>query len=338
MTPAKRGSKLRAWAYVAALLATPVTAARADLHLCNRTSYVLDLSIGLAAKGAVATRGWFRMHPGQCRAVLQGDVDAEHIYVHSRPHAVYGDQPQSLARHAELCIADENFVIAGARNCPSGGQRMAPFTEVKPSDGTDGATAHIAEAAEYDVEQARLAGIQRLLTLAGYDAEPIDGIEGRRTEAAVAQFLNDRKLASANVETPVFFEILLEAAEQSETAGLSWCNDTGHAVMAALGAEERGAIVTRGWYRVAAGRCLRPDLTGKPERIYSFAEAVDAEGRALRRGDKPIAWGGQTVLCTRDLKFEVTDQKGCAERGLRATGFALVDLGERRAATVRFRD
>ncbi len=107
--------------------------------------------------------------------------------------------------------------------------------------------------------------------------------------------------------------------------------------MAALGVEERGAIVTRGWYRVEAGKCLRPELRAHLRRLYSFAEAVD-EGRTLRRGDKPLAWGGETVLCTREVKFELADHKDCAARGLIANGFAAIDLAGRPSTTVRFKE
>jgi len=51
-----------------------------------------------------------------------------------------------------------------------------------------------------------------------------------------------------------------------------------------------------------------------------------------------LAWGGSTVLCTRDVKFELGDHKDCAGRGLSATGFALVDLSGRAGATLRLRE
>lgn len=315
-----------------------VSPARADLQLCNRTSYVLDLALGLETRGAAATRGWFRVDPGQCRAVLQGAIEAEHVYVHTRPHAAYREPPLPQAKHAELCIQEGNFIIAGARKCPSAGQRIAPFTEVKPSEVADALVANVSEEAEYTPEQARLAGVQRLLVIAGYDAEPIDGLEGRKTEAALAQFLKDRKLAAGAVETPALFDALLEAARQAEGTGVTWCNDTGHAVMAALGTEEKAGIVTRGWYRVATGRCLKPEIAGKPGRLFSFAEAIDEDGRAIRRGDRPLAWGGPVVLCTRDLKFEIAEHQNCADRGLTATGFAAVDLTNRSGITLRFKE
>ena len=80
-------------------------------------------------------------------------------------------------------------------------------------------------------------------------------------------------------------------------------------VMASLGFAEMGLIVTRGWYRVGSGQCMRPDLRGDPHRLYSYTEAVDANGRTIKRGDVPLSWGGTVALCTRDGRFELADPR-----------------------------
>ncbi|MES1155070.1 MAG: DUF1036 domain-containing protein, partial [Pseudorhodoplanes sp.] len=103
------------------------------------------------------------------------------------------------------------------------------------------------------------------------------------------------------------------------------------------GMEDGSVVVTRGWYRVEPGKCLRPDLTGQPKKLYSIAEAVDAEGRALQKGGKPLAWGGDAMMCTRSTKFEIADQSDCAVKGLTSAGFAAIDLAGRNTATVRFK-
>lgn len=319
-------------------LALLSTAARADLLLCNRVSYVVEAAIGIEDKGSAATRGWFRIDPGQCRAVLQGAVEAERVYVHARALPVYGASPMALAAQAELCIQEGTFLIAGARRCAKPGQQLAPFTEVKPTETEQGLTASLTEEDDYSPEQARLAGIQRLLGLAGYDASPIDGIEGKKTDAALGQFLKDRGLGPDAASGAGFFDTLMSAVKKADGAAFGWCNDTPHTVMAALGVEEKAAVVTRGWYRIAPGKCLKPDLSGKPRRLYSYAEAVDAAGQVIRRAERPLSWGGTTVLCTRNVKFELNDQKDCAGRGLSPTGFATFDLSGRSGGTLRLRE
>jgi uncharacterized membrane protein len=117
--------------------------------------------------------------------------------------------------------------------------------------------------------------------------------------------------------------------------GLTWCNDTPHKIMAAVATDDGKAVISRGWYRIDPGKCLHPDVTGQPRRIFSFAEAVDADNRTLKVKDKPLNWGGVTQLCTRESKFEINQQGDCGTRGLAVTGFAAVDMSSG-GKTLRF--
>src|SRR3974390_3738206 len=144
-----------------------------------------------------------------------------------------------------------------------------------------------------------------MLSIDGYDAAPIDCVEGAKTKTALARFLLEKKLNSDAVNQPEFFDKLIAAAEHPEGAGFKWWNQTTYPVMAALGIVEMGSIVTRGWYRVPAGQCLRPDVSGEPMRFYSYAEAVDANGahaaarrRSARLGRKCHAMHAQWPLRT----------------------------------------
>jgi uncharacterized membrane protein len=310
--------------------------AHAQLTLCNRTSYQVEAAIGLEKRANVETRGWFRMNPGQCRQAVDDALDADMTYVHIRTPPIYGNAPIPQTGQAELCIRSGNFSIANGRSCPV--SQQARFSAARPSVSPRGPTVNLAEEADYDDAQAGVAGIQRLLAIAGYDAYPIDGVDGAKSQAALAKFLKDRNLTADAVTKPDFFDTLLAAARNPEGAGFSWCNDTKYTVMAAIGVVEMGAIVTRGWYRVAAGKCVRPDLRGDPHRLYSYGEAVDGEGHTIKRGDVPLSWGGKVTLCTRDGKFELSDHKDCATRGLTAAGFAVLDITGKPSSTVHFKD
>jgi len=299
----------------------------ADLKLCNRMSYVIEAAIGIDDKAATATRGWFRIDPAACRVVAQGTLTAERILLHARALGLYGASPVPQNGGDTLCIAQDNFVIAAARQCRSG-QTPAPFTQITPTRTDDGnLTAYLAEDSEYDDEQARLAGIQRLLVIAGYDAAPIDGVDGPKTQAALTAFLRSRGLNADVVQSPNFFTTMIEAVQSPSATGLTWCNDTPHKIMAAIATDDGKAVTSRGWYRIDPGKCLHPDVIGQPRQIFSFAEAVDGENRAIKYRDKPLNWGGATLLCTRESKFELSEQGDCGSRGLAATGFAAVDMG-----------
>jgi uncharacterized membrane protein len=307
----------------------------ADLKLCNRMSYVVEAAIGIDDKAATATRGWFRIDPAACRVVVQGTLHADRILLKARALGVYGSSPIPQNGGDTLCIAPDNFVIAAARQCRSG-QTPAPFTQITPTSTDDGnLVAYLAEDSEYDDEQARLAGIQRLLVIAGYDAAPIDGVDGPKTQAALAAFLKSRGLTPDIVQSPNFFTTLINAVQSPSSTGLTWCNDTPHKIMAAVGTDDGKTVISRGWYRIDPGKCLHPDVTGQPRQIFSFAEAVDAENRTIKIKDKPLNWGGTKALCTRESKFEINEHSDCSTRGLAITGFAAVDMSSG-GKTLRF--
>jgi len=307
----------------------------ADLKLCNRMSYVVEAAIGIDEKSATATRGWFRIDPAACRVVLQGTLTADRILLNARALGVYGASPIPQNGSDTLCIAPDNFVIAAARQC-RGNQTPGQFTQISPTRTDDGnLVAYLAEDSEYDDEQARLAGIQRLLVIAGYDAAPIDGVDGPKTQGALAAFLKSRGLTADIVPSPTFFATMIDAVQKPSSTGLTWCNDTPHKIMAAVATDDGKAVTSRGWYRIDPGKCLHPDVTGQPKQVFSFAEAVDGENRAVKYRDRPLNWGGPKELCTRESKFEVSEQGDCATRGLAPTGFAPVDMSSG-GKTLRF--
>jgi uncharacterized membrane protein len=235
-------------------------------------------------------------------------------------------------------VSEGDFLIAGARRCANDKQRLVPFGEMRPSPSENGTAVYIAEPSGYGPEQARLAAIQRLLSLAGHDAEPVDGVPGPRTDAALAAFLRERNLPPDAASAPAFLEMMVEAVRDGAGAGLLWCNETAHTVMAALGVEQGGGVTARGWWRVEPGACLRPDIPRRVAKIFSFAEAVDGAGAVIERQGKPLAWGGTTNLCVRNSRFEISEHADCAARGLTAQGFAAIELAQRSGATVRFRE
>jgi uncharacterized membrane protein len=307
----------------------------ADLKLCNRMSYVVEAAIGIDDKSATATRGWFRIDPAACRVVLQGALTADRVLLNARALGVYGASPIPQNGNDTLCVAPENFVIAAARQC-RGNQTPVPFTQITPTRTDDGnLVAYLGEDSEYDDEQARLAGIQRLLVIAGHDATPIDGVDGPKTQAALAAFLKSRGLSADIVQSQNFFTTMVEAVQKPSSTGLTWCNDTPHRIMAAVATDDGKAVTSRGWYRIDPGKCLHPDVTGQPKQVFSFAEAVDSQNRTVKLRDQPLNWGGPKELCTRASKFEVSEQGDCGSRGLAPIGFAPVDMSSG-GKTLRF--
>jgi uncharacterized membrane protein len=328
--------RFAALSLAAILLSLP---ARADLELCNRTSFVIESAVGIEEQGVAATRGWFRVDPGTCRTVLRGEFSSERLFVHARTLPIYGAVKPLHAEETELCVGEGEFLIAGARRCTAEKQRLVRFGRMVPRPSEHGSAVHIAEPADYGPDQARLAAIQRLLTLAGYEAEPIDGVAGSRTDAALGLFLRERNLPADSAAAAGFLNLLIDAVREVEGPGLLWCNQTAYTVMAALGVEEDNGIVARGWWRVEPGACVRPGVPRRERtRVFSFAEAVDKAGAVIERKGTPLAWGGATKLCVRNTRFEIGEHNDCDARGLTPQGFATVELAGRRGATIRFRE
>ena len=119
------------------------------------------------------------------------------------------------------------------------------------------------------------------------------------------------------------------------TAAMILCGVSLHQVMAAVATDDGKTVISRGWYRIAPGKCLHPDVTGQPKQIFSFAEAVDADNRTIKLKDKPLNWGGAKELCTRESKFEINEQGDCGTRGLASAGFTPVDMSSG-GKTLRF--
>ena len=320
-------------------LAARAEPARADFQICNRMSYVVEAAVGLQEGGSLVTRGWYRIDPGQCRVTIEDTVSADRFYVHARALPAYGTSPTPQAGNADLCVGSKHFILPSAgRGCSRSGQQLARFTEVKPYPSETGWTAYLAEESDYGDEQARLAAVQRLLTINGYDANPIDGMKGRKTDAALAAFLKDHNLPPEAANAATFFDVLIEATQKPDATSFRWCNETGHTVMAAIANEDRGTITARGWYRVEPGKCARPEVLARARRVYSYAEAVDASGQIIKRGGKPLIWGGRTMLCIRGPAFEFGSRSECDIREPNAAGFASVELAARAPTTLRFKE
>ncbi len=98
--------------------------------------------------------------------------------------------------------------------------------------------------------------------------------------------------------------------------------------MAAVGVDDGKATTTRGWYRVDPGKCINADIGIKPRRLFSFAEAVDGDGRPLQVNGRAVNWGGASMLCTRESKFEFAEHGDCCRARPGATGFAPVDTNQ----------
>jgi hypothetical protein len=149
-------------------------------------SYVVEVAIGIDDKAATATRGWFRIDPAGLPRGAAGCADR-------RSYPLECARARRLRRLADPAERQRHAVhragaISSSRPPASAAATRRPQPSRKsPRQRPTTAiwSAYLAEDSEYDDEQARLAGIQRLLVIAGYDAAPIDGVDGPKTQSAL---------------------------------------------------------------------------------------------------------------------------------------------------------
>ena len=298
-----------------------------EYRLCNNTSYIIDAAIGIEFQDATATQGWFRVYPGACRSILTNTQDGERYFLHTRTPIIYDKIPEPAAISRMLCIRDEEFLLASAESCSGDKGSLAPFSRLVPGDGNSISTVTLKEAANFSGDQARIAGLQRLLTLADLDPGPIDGSPGDKTTVALDTIRRQYNLALGASDHILFATLISAALNSGGATGLTLCNETGWKVLAAVGTLSNGVTQSQGWFELPANRCtkiLRSAINSNV--IHVFAEAVDDNGRPALVGTNLIRWEGETKLCTKSIRFNITDQKDCELRGLEATDFRSFDL------------
>lgn len=314
-------------------LSTSLSAA--EFRVCNQTSYVLDTALAIEFKGATAARGWFRVFPGGCNTVLKGSWSAERYYLHTRTPAAYGEQPQARAAGRGFCVREQDFLLSGAAQCKDRDGRIVPFVEVMPEGVGETNTTTLYDAERFKPDEARIAGLQRLLDAAGYEPGAVDGVAGGQTDTALARFRERFAIPQGASDETLFAALLQAAARRGAGSGVNVCNDTAQDLLVAVGFRQRGRTITRGWYQLAPTACeklVREATDG--EDVFVYAESVDDLGRPLPAG-AGRRWQGEEVLCTKAIRFEIDEQDGCREQGYDVTAFKRYSIGGEKGRTIR---
>jgi uncharacterized membrane protein len=112
---------------VLALALSDVSAARADLQLCNGTTGRIGVAIGYKdAEGNWITEGWWNLPPHGCEAVLKGTLAARFYYV----YAIDYDKGGEWAGQAYMCTREKEFTIRGIDDCLARGYDRTGFYEI----------------------------------------------------------------------------------------------------------------------------------------------------------------------------------------------------------------
>jgi uncharacterized membrane protein len=309
----------------------PVKNATADYTFCNRTSYAVSVAVGIRNGGLWATRGWWIIPAGECRVVIKGALSQPAYYSFARSSFAHTGPIRIWGGSQTLCTGKGNFQATsdGSDQCGPGLEAQG-FAKVETT-GKTAWTTTLGEGANFkSLEQARIAGLQRLLyDLARFDG-PIDGVAGPKFSEALSQTRASLSIAPNADASSMYTKLLAEAAKTQASSGLTFCNRTQDIVWSALAMDSQNKKQSQGWWRLQPGQCEKVIKDRLSDRfIYAFAAAEKGEGPEQ-------TWGGTVQFCTRDSMFQIEDANDCAGRGFQSTGFLQIDTGGRPGITFEF--
>lgn len=172
------------------LLWAPISKAR--LEVCNQSDLVLMVAVGYdTTENRTATEGWWRVYPGFCEipvdvAMLKGSY---WVHAESNPRSTMPNDSFDWGEEKTLCVQQNDFRTPNALNCRTGKDALSvKFNPIEKNWRNLNKAMIFHPDRRYDgIYRTRVAGIQRLLSVIGYDIGTIDGVIGQKT----AQALNE---------------------------------------------------------------------------------------------------------------------------------------------------
>ena len=162
----------------------------ARLEVCNMTDLVLMVAVGYDTDGErTVSEGWWRVYPGYCQVPVDVALVEGSYYLHaeSNPRSTMPDDAFSWGEEKPLCVKLADFRIPNGNFCEDD-HVVVNFNQVdKNWRNYNKIDIHYAERSYPTQFQTRVAGIQRLLSLLGYDIGEVDGVLGDKTIAALDQ-------------------------------------------------------------------------------------------------------------------------------------------------------
>ncbi|MEO0399251.1 MAG: DUF1036 domain-containing protein [Pseudomonadota bacterium] len=321
-----------------AILATALTlfiggAANAKYSLCNKTSYVLSAAIAYVDGDRLATRGWWRLRPGQCKVVLTEPTDPGRYFVYAEGIPGHKGPLRAWSGDTPLCVENAGFFnLRNQEVCRDDPSRKRQFFTVDvTADAKGNWQTDFAEAENYSVFSAEVAGVQRLMRDVGASKGRIDGSLGRQTQRDLAAYRKKEGLgAGPEVDNDTIDHLIDKANAAEAKLGFFYCNKADAAVWSAIAETADETYESRGWWRLEPGDCAKV-IKGALEKdhyyVYGVVESTDGE-RRLAGGDKP--------LCVNDVKFSVANETSCADQELDEAVFKRVEIGGKASSTFEF--
>jgi len=308
--------------------------ASAKYSFCNKSSYALSASIGYVDGDRLATRGWWRLRPGQCKVVLTEQAKPGRYFVYAEAIPGHKGPLRTWSGDTALCV--ENTGFFNLRNqdvCRDDPLRQRKFFNVEVTEAAGGAwQTDFTEASTYTVYSAEVAGVQRLLTDIGNDAGNIDGAMGRETQRALANFRRKKGLSDGyTIDDEVIDALIEEANAREAKLGFFYCNKTNNPVWSAIAEPLDDADYrAKGWWKLEPGDCSKI-LKGALDKDHYYVYGLIEDPTAER-----ILTGGNKSFCVNTIMFTSETDLSCGDQELDEANFRRFEIGGVESATFDF--
>ena len=317
---------------------TPATKSRKppenDYEFCNQTSFVLSLSVGLKSAPMVHTRGWWPLNAGECRVFIKGPLSSNVYYSHAKTNFAHTGPIRVWGGKYKLCAGKGNFqsMSAEGQDTCGPGYTQHDYARVETGGKPGWQTVFTENSQIKTLEQARIAGLQRLLTDVRLFDGAIDGVAGPKFNEAMTQARTAYGV-SAGDQAMLYAKLFEAATRLQQSAGLTFCNRTQEMLWTAYGREVNGKKISRGWYVLMPEQCEKviKEPLSEPY-IYTYAVIDAPEGPQVSGPN----WSGTHIFCTKDGEFDFDDSSNCGGKGFTPSGFYRVDTDGKALATHDF--
>lgn len=308
--------------------------ASAKYSFCNKSSYALSAAIGYVDGDRLATRGWWRLRPGQCKVVLTEQAKPGRYFVYAEAIPGHKGPLRTWSGDTALCVENSGFFnLRNQDVCRGDPMRQRKFFNVEVSEAAAGAwQTDFTEASTYTVYSAEVAGVQRLLGDIGRDSGTVDGAMGRETQRALANYRREKGLSEGYTIDDDVIDALIEDANAREAKlGFFYCNKTDNAVWSAVSMPAEAELYqTQGWWKLEPGECakiIKGALNKNHYYVYGLIEDP--------AGDREIT-GGSEPFCVNLVMFSTQNDLSCADQELDEASFRRVEIGSAESATFDF--
>ncbi|MEM1147466.1 MAG: DUF1036 domain-containing protein [Pseudomonadota bacterium] len=310
---------IRMWLAGVAVLLTAMIPANAAAQstargweVCNQTSYIIEAATGRYEGLGVLVEGWTRLRPGICEKVIEGRLQPGIHFLLGRSSEAHRGGIKIWGGNTKLCIDPTgSFEMDNIPDCKSRGMDALEFQPVLIENANSWRTL-LTETDKRTLEQASAAGIQRLLDNAGIYSGQIDGYLGRKTRAAIGDFLTSKGLGANTTDADLMDILEQTAIERARNVGLTFCNRTENRIWSAMARRRGEGWESRGWWLLEAGGCARViDEPLLQAGLFAYAEMESGDGD-IRKLTK-----GSDAFCVSKAKFAITGRGACEEAAYR---------------------